>query len=119
MTSLWNIYSQGINFNPNRLVVPTKKPHIILDFAEAHGKQHEMQEALFKAYFSEGRDVSSSKVLKELAGKVGLDQDKAIAALSEKKYMRKFEEGIKETKTKGEIVTKTCIQLSEEGIKIV
>ena len=93
--------TQGINFTPDRLVVPTKKPHILLDFAEAHGKQHEMQEALFKAYFTDGRNVSSNDVLRELAGEVGLDQDKAVAALSEKKYVRKFEEGIKETKTKG------------------
>ena len=82
-------------------MVPTKNPHILLDFAEAHGKQHEMQEVLFKAYFSEGRNVSSSDVLKELAGEVGLDQDKAIAALTDKACVQKFEEGIKETKIKG------------------
>ena len=90
-------------------MVPTKNPHILLDFAEAHGKQHEMQEALFKAYFSDGRDVSSSDILKELAGEVGLDQDKAIAALTDKTYIKKFEEGIKQTKIKGLVLRKHCV----------
>lgn len=92
---------QGIDFTPNRLVVPTKKPHIILDFASKHSKQHQMQEILFRAYFSEGRDVSSDEVLKELVSEVGLNPNEALAALSEKEYVENFEEGIKQTKTKG------------------
>ena len=83
------------------MVVATKKPHILLDFASKHGKQHELQEVLFQAYFSEGQNVSSDKVLKELASKVGLDTDKAMAALSDKQYACDFEEGIKESKMKG------------------
>ena len=35
---------QGITFNPSRLVVPTKKAHILLEYAAREGKQHEMQE---------------------------------------------------------------------------
>ncbi len=92
---------QGINFNPNRLVVPTKKPHIILDFAGKEGKQHEMQEVLFRAYFAEGRNISLDQVLKELVEEVGLDADKALAALRDSKYVSSFEKGIKETQTKG------------------
>lgn len=92
---------QGINFNPNRLVVPTKKPHIILDFAGQHGKQHEMHEVLFRAYFVEGRNVSSDQVLKELVEEVGLDSDKALAALRDSEYVSTFEKGVKETYAKG------------------
>ena len=35
---------QGITFNPSRLVVPTKKAHILLDYAVSEGKQHQLQE---------------------------------------------------------------------------
>ena len=35
---------QGITFNPNRLVVPTKKAHILLAEAAKEGKQHALQE---------------------------------------------------------------------------
>lgn len=81
--------------------MPTKKPHIILNFALQHGKQHEMQEVLFRAYFSEGRNVSSNDVLKELVSEVGLNPNEALAALSDSKYVREFEDDIKQTKLKG------------------
>lgn len=100
----WCIYFiQGINFNPNRLVVPTKKPHIILDFAAKHGKQHEMQEVLFRAYFSEGRNVASDEVLKDLVCEVGLDANEALASLSDRDYVCEFEKGIKEVQSKGKL----------------
>lgn len=82
--------------------MPTKKPHIVLDFASKHGKQHEMQEVLFRAYFSDGRDVSSDEVLRELVGEVGLSPDQAMAATTDKEYIREFDEGIKESKAKGD-----------------
>jgi predicted DsbA family dithiol-disulfide isomerase len=85
--------------------VPTKKPHIILDFAHKHGKQHEMQEVLFRAYFSEGRNVSSDDVLKELVSEVGLNPNEALGALADTKYIREFEEAIKETKLKGQAIS--------------
>lgn len=84
--------------------MPTKKSHIILDFARHQDKQHEMQEVLFRAYFSEGRNVSADGVLKELVSEVGLNPNEALSALSDSKYIREFEEGIKQTKLKGMIV---------------
>lgn len=82
-------------------MVPTKKPHILLDFALKHGKQHELQEVLFRAYFADGLNVSSDEVLRELVKEVKLDEEEAMAALSNKKYAHEFEEAIKETKRKG------------------
>lgn len=104
-----HVCMQGINFNPNRLVVATKKPHVIIDFAGKHGKQHEMQEVLFRAYFAEGRNVSSDQILKELVEEVGLDSDKAIDALRDSEYVSAFEKGIKETFTKG-IINLFCLK---------
>ena len=60
-----------------------------------------MQEALFRAYFAEGRNVSSDDVLRELVTEVGLDPNKALAAPSDKNYVRDFEDTIKESKLKG------------------
>ncbi len=74
---------------------------MILDFAGKHGKQHEMQEVLFRAYFSEGRNVSSNEVLKELVEEVGLDSGKALAALRDSGYVSGFEKGVKESSAKG------------------
>ncbi len=78
---------------------------MILDFAGKHGKQHEMQEVLFRAYFAEGRNVSSNEVLKELVEEVGLDSDKALAALRDSEYVSGFEKGVKETHAKGIVLS--------------
>ncbi len=79
----------------------TKKSHILSDYAFKEDKQHEVQEALFQAYFSEGSDVSSDDVLREIAQRVGLDGSQAVAALSSTEHQYDFEEGIKEAKQKG------------------
>jgi len=82
-------------------VVSTKKSHILSEYALGQGKQHEVQEALFQAYFSEGLDVSSDGVLKEIAEKVGLSGEKSVAALASAKHQKEFEDGIKEAQGKG------------------
>jgi len=46
----YSLFLQGITFNPSRLVVPTKKAHILLEHAAREGKQHEMQEVKCSFY---------------------------------------------------------------------
>ena len=63
-----------------------------------------MQEVLFRAYFTDGQNVSSDEVLKELAREVGLDVDKAMEALRDTEAVRDFEKGVKDAQTKGTYV---------------
>ncbi|WP_285362883.1 DsbA family protein [Microbacterium sp. LMC-P-041] len=48
--------------------------HRIIHYAAAHGTGDAMVEALFRAHFTEGRDVADAAVLAEIAGKVGLSE---------------------------------------------
>ena len=82
-------------------MVPTKKAHMILDYASEEGKQHEMQEVLFRAYFKEGKNITSDEVLKELMSETGLDVDRAMSAVKNSKASDKFEEDVKESLRKG------------------
>lgn len=66
---------QGINFNPNRLIVNTLKSHCMLDYAKSEGKQDQLAENLFKAYFEEARDINSTDVLAKVAVDTGLNLD--------------------------------------------
>ncbi len=43
--------------------------HRLLWYAHKHGKQNELAETLFKAYFCDGLDIGNSAVLVKLAGK--------------------------------------------------
>jgi predicted DsbA family dithiol-disulfide isomerase len=51
--------------------------HRLLHWAHGEGKQAALKHALFKAYFTDGRNVSDPEVLVELASGVGLDATRA------------------------------------------
>ena len=65
----------------------TVKAHELLHFAKAKGMQHEMEERLMSAYFTEGRHVGRVDDLVTLAAEVGLDADEARAALESAEYL--------------------------------
>lgn len=65
----------------------TVKAHELLHFAKANGKQLELAERLFRAYFVEGRHVGRVEDLADLAAEVGLDRGEAVAALESNRYL--------------------------------
>ncbi|OEZ56168.1 DsbA family oxidoreductase [Duganella sp. HH105] len=60
--------------------------HRLLHWAELEGKQKELKEALFGAYFTKGDDPSSHEVLLRVVGEVGLDVDAATEVLQANRY---------------------------------
>jgi predicted DsbA family dithiol-disulfide isomerase len=60
--------------------------HRLLFWAGLEGRQHELKHALFSAYFTDGRNVSSVEVLAEVAGSVGLDPARALQVLRSGEY---------------------------------
>lgn len=75
--------SEGLDFafekitrTPNTLAA-----HRLISWATAHDKGSTLVEALFQAYFFEGRDLGSIDILAEVAMENGLDRDAAKAFL--------------------------------------
>ncbi|MCK0517123.1 DsbA family protein [Williamsia sp. DF01-3] len=65
----------GLRYNFDALLhTNTRKAHELLHYAKQHGKQLEMAERLFAAYFSEGRHLGRDEELAELGADVGLDR---------------------------------------------
>jgi predicted DsbA family dithiol-disulfide isomerase len=62
--------------------------HRLLHWAESagNGRQKALKEALFSAYFTEGRNPSDREVLIDLAGRAGLDADRARAILASDEF---------------------------------
>jgi predicted DsbA family dithiol-disulfide isomerase len=60
--------------------------HRLLHWAGIEGKQRELKEALFAAYFTLGDDPSSHTVLLRVAGEVGLDAGGAEQVLQSDRY---------------------------------
>ena len=64
----------GLDYNFDQVFLAnTIKAHQLLHEARIQGFQHEMEERLFKAYFTEGELISDQNTLIRLALDVGLD----------------------------------------------
>jgi predicted DsbA family dithiol-disulfide isomerase len=60
----------------------TLNAHRLVWFTQREGAQDAVVEVLFKAYFTEGRDVGDLEVLADLAAAAGLDRAKTAAFLA-------------------------------------
>tara|TARA_B100001109_G_scaffold64090_1_gene52433 strand:- start:786 stop:1448 length:663 start_codon:yes stop_codon:yes gene_type:complete len=60
------------NFSKTKRIPNTFNAHRLLWKAEKDGLQTELSQALFKAYFTDGRDVGSIEVLSDIAHEVGM-----------------------------------------------
>src|SRR5271155_348724 len=60
--------------------------HRLLHWAETEGKQEALKNALFSAYFTDGRNPSDHSVLLDVAQKVGLDAKRAAEILESDEF---------------------------------
>ena len=60
--------------------------HRLIQFAKTKNLGNAIEEALFKAYFMEGKNIDSQEALIEIASNIGLNLDEARKALHEKQY---------------------------------
>jgi len=68
-------------FSDDSRMVNTFLAHQLLDWAAEQGSQLPLKLALFRAYFSQGRDVSDPQVLLEVAAEAGFAPEAARQAL--------------------------------------
>ena len=78
----------GFVFNMNKRgrVYNTFDAHRLLHWAELEGHQAQLKHGLFRAYFTNGEDVSAHDVLIRLAGEAGLSAERAGEILSSDTY---------------------------------
>lgn len=74
----------GIAFEFDRITVQpnTLNAHRLIHRAGPSGRQDAMAEALFRAYFLEGADLSSDDTLADIAARAGIDRDEISAYLA-------------------------------------
>ena len=99
----------GIEFAPVRRLSNSRMALELGELAREQGKFHEYHEAVFHAYFTEGRDIGDLNVLHEVAEKVGLDVEKWKEALDEGRYMPRLEQTLEEAARYGITGTPTFI----------
>ena len=74
---------EGIDFAFDRIerTPNTLEAHRLIWLADKEGVQDVVVEALFRAYFTEGRDISNRQTLIDVLAEAGLDRAKAEAVL--------------------------------------
>lgn len=94
--------SVGLEFNVDKIVVAnTFKAQNLVHFAKAQGKQNEMEESLFKAYFTDGENVDDIAVLINLAQNAGINIDGLKKVLENESFAENVRNDINEAKQIG------------------
>mgnify|MGYP000091340252 CR=1 FL=1 len=89
--------SAGLNYNFDQAKPANSlKAHLVIQLAKSKGLGDEIEEALFRAYFTEGRDFGDKDELIELGMSIGLDQSEIIEALQSEALVNKVNAEIQE-----------------------
>uniref|UniRef100_UPI0035B2F21A DsbA family oxidoreductase n=1 Tax=Chitinimonas sp. TaxID=1934313 RepID=UPI0035B2F21A len=78
----------GFTFNLEQRdrIYNTFDAHRLLHWAQLEGRQIELKQALFRAYFTDGQSPADHGVLLQLAAEVGLDVEAAAKVLASDAY---------------------------------
>jgi predicted DsbA family dithiol-disulfide isomerase len=92
----------GLEYNFDKAVVANSfDAHRFAHLAAKHGLGDAAEESLFKAYFTEGKDISDREVLAELGAGIGLDAEEVRSTLSSNTYAREVQQDIAEAAALG------------------
>jgi len=70
------------NYSDDMGMYNTFAAHQAIDWAEEHGRGHEMKMTLFGAFFTDSKDVSDIRVLVDIATIIGLDGAQVLTILN-------------------------------------
>jgi predicted DsbA family dithiol-disulfide isomerase len=84
--------SEGIHFafDKSERTPNTVDPHRLIWLADQHGCQDAVVEALFRAYFTEGKDIGNQQTLIDVAFETGLDRQIVGAMLRSEEGLEVF-----------------------------
>lgn len=88
--------SVGIDYHLDRLVVTNTSDALrLVKLAQCHKLATEMEEALFEAYFVDGKCISCPEILIDLGEKVGLPKEEIIELLKNDKFREEIDKDIR------------------------
>ncbi|MDC0738682.1 DsbA family oxidoreductase [Cognatishimia sp. SS12] len=86
LTELGETLGFDFKFADDSRIYNTFSAHQLIHWAGEQGKSHALKQALFAAYFTDGRDVSQHDVLADVAAGIGLDRAEALAVLQDGRF---------------------------------
>ncbi|MBN8692365.1 MAG: DsbA family oxidoreductase [Bacteroidetes bacterium] len=87
----------GLDYHFEKAVVANSfDAHRLIQFAKTKGLGDEAEERLFKAYFTEGKNMCDAATLLQLAKEIGLDEKEANAVINSDAYAAEVKKDIEE-----------------------
>jgi predicted DsbA family dithiol-disulfide isomerase len=88
---------EGLHYDFNKAIVANSfDAHRLIQYAKTLKKGDEAEERLFKAYFTEGKNISDRSVLIDLAEDIGLNKNEAEDVLKNDKFTENVNDDILE-----------------------
>lgn len=72
----------GVTFNQGNIMINTGDAHRLIQFAQTKGLGSEAEEALFKAYFTDNKNVADFDTLAEIATTIGMNKTEVSEMLN-------------------------------------
>lgn len=84
------IEEAGFTYGPPPVVPNSMSSLQLGELARDSGRFADLHPQLFRAYWSEGRDIGDPGVLADVAGSAGLDANEALTAIAEGRYVARI-----------------------------
>jgi len=92
----------GLVYNLEKTIpVNTLYAHKLLQYSKEIGKDAELVSVIFKAYFTDGKNISDIDTLAEISKEVGLEEEVVREILNSDKYTNRVKEEEKESQDIG------------------
>ncbi|MVT08960.1 DsbA family oxidoreductase [Chitinophaga sp. ysch24] len=92
----------GLTYNLDKAVVANSfDAHRLIQYAKQHQLGDEAEERLFRAYFTEGKDMSDHATLAELAKEIGLEEEPVRQMLAGNQFATEVRKDINEAEALG------------------
>ncbi|MET0759951.1 MAG: DsbA family oxidoreductase [Flavobacterium sp.] len=97
-----NAKNSGLDFHFEKAILANSfHAHRLLHLAKKHHLSNELEEQLFKAYLTDGKDVNDLKTLSEIGQKIGLDPKAIEQVLHSDAYAKEVKQDIEEANAIG------------------
>jgi predicted DsbA family dithiol-disulfide isomerase len=92
----------GLEYNFDKAIIANSfNAHRMIQMAKTKGLGDQVEECLFHAYFTEGKDFGSAEILIELGQKIGLTEADVKEALTNDEYAYKVKQDVQEAQSIG------------------
>jgi predicted DsbA family dithiol-disulfide isomerase len=86
---------EGLEYDMDQAVVANSfDAHRLIQFAKTHNKGNDAEEALFRAYFTEGKNIADHDTLVQLASNIELDPEETKEVLNTDRYTNQVKHDI-------------------------